>query len=306
MRHSDEHIALWRDEGAVLVPGFLTDAEIAPAISDFEKLYPVGDQAAEAKTVEPPSGGVGNFAIEQFGNLQDFPLMASAQTNLLGLHPALIAFAKDALGTDDVRLYQCHSWAKFTGNADYDQPFHCDYKNHTLTVPSDDRELRTVNFVIYLTDVSDDLGAIHYVPQSVSDPITGADRQWFLDDRPDLQQALKAKEVSGAGPSGSVFAYGIDIYHRGTNLTRPGGHRYTMTASFKAAGNDQIGWSAWPYSFLKPWGPIFANASPEQLACLGVPRPGDQFWTERTLRRAQERWADWDMAPYRAALAVSA
>ena len=36
------------------------------------------------------------------------------------------------------------------------------------------------------------------------------------------------------------------------------------------------------------------------------PRPGDPFWTERTLRRAQERWADWDMAPYRAALAVSA
>ena len=306
MRHTDQQLRAWREEGAVLVPEFLSEAEIAPALADYAKLYPSAGRDAEAKTLDSPSGGVGNFSVEQFGNLHDFPLMASAQTNLLGLHPALIEFAKQALGTEDVRLYQCHSWAKFTGDADYDQPFHCDYKNHTLTVPADDRAMRTISFVLYLTEVSDDLGAIHYVPQSASDPITGPDREWFLDDRPDLQQALKAKEQSGAGPAGSVFAYGIDVYHRGTNLTRPGGHRYTMTASYKAAGNDQIGWSAWPYSFLKPWAPIFANANPEQLACLGVPRPGDSFWTERTLRRAQERWADWDMSAYREALSVPA
>ena len=103
-------------------------------------------------------------------------------------------------------------------------------------------------------------------------------------------------------PAGSVFAYGIDVYHRGTNLTEPGGLRYTLTASYKAAGNDMIGWSAWPYRFLEPWHLIFYNATPEQLACIGVPRPGDGFWTERTLRRTQERWPGWDLTAYREAL----
>jgi hypothetical protein len=113
---------------------------------------------------------------------------------------------------------------------------------------------------------------------------------------------LQAIEQRGPGPAGSIFAYGIDVYHRGMNLTAPGAHRFTLTASFKAAGNDMIGWSAWPFTFLKPWYKIFNNASPQQLACLGVPAPGSAFWTSRTLKRAQERWPDWDMSAYHAAL----
>ncbi len=305
MRHKAEHLAAWRKDGAVLVPYFFSDEEIAPIQADYERLYGRGESDKTAKTHDAPAG-LGSFSPEQFTDLHDFPFAASVETNLIGLHPALIAFAKDALGSDDVRMYQCHTWAKFTGDADYEQPFHCDYNNHTLTVPSDNPSLRTINFVLYFTDVTDDLGAIHYVPQSKGDAVTGEDRASFIANQPELQETLRGREQSGAGPVGSVFAYGIDVYHRGTNLTRPGGHRYTMTASYKAAGNDMIGFSAWPHEFLKPWGIIFANATPEQLACLGVPHPGDPFWTERTLRRAQGRWPDWDMTPYRAAVSAPA
>jgi hypothetical protein len=42
------------------------------------------------------------------------------------MHPALIAFAKATANTPAVHVYQCQAWAKFTGEADYDQPFHCD------------------------------------------------------------------------------------------------------------------------------------------------------------------------------------
>ena len=75
--------------------------------------------------------------------------------NLLSLHPALIALARDLLGVPDVHLYQSHSWAKFTGEADYDQVHHCDFGNHTLTVPSDEAAMRSVDFIIYITDVTD-------------------------------------------------------------------------------------------------------------------------------------------------------
>jgi len=113
-------------------------------------------------------------------------------------------------------------------------------------------------------------------------------------------------EQRGVGKAGSIFAYGIDVYHRGMNLTAPKGYRYTLTASYKAAGNDMIGWSAWPHSFMKPWHLIINHATPEQLACLGIPRPGDPFWTARTLDRAQLRWPDWDLSTYRQGAAISA
>ena len=205
-----------------------------------------------------------------------------------------------------MHLYQAHSWAKYTGATDYEQPFHCDFKNHTLTVPSDNPSELTINCMIYVTDVTLDHGAISYVPQSQSDPITGPNRAMFLDTDPDAQNALQQIEQRGVGPAGSIFAYGIDVYHRGMNLTAPKGHRYTLTASFKAAGNDMIGWSAWPFSFLKPWHIIFDNATPDQLSCLGIPRPGHAFWTPRTLDRAQDRWPNWDMTAYRAAIAANA
>ena len=77
-------------------------------------------------------------------------------------------------------------------------------------------------------------------------------------------------------------------------------------ACFKTAGDDSIGYHAWPFHHLKPWRRIFEHATPEQLACFGVALPGDPFWTAVTLARAQARYPGWDMTPYRAAMAVSA
>jgi len=303
-RFGEEQIRSWQAEGAVLLPGFFEPEEIASARDDMAHVYrDRGPVEGEGRAQVADRGeAVGVFDANQFRNFDDMPFDCSPALNLLGLHPQLIAFAQAALESEHVHLYQSHGWAKFTGEADYEQAFHCDYKNHTLTVPADDRSLRTINFMIYLTDVTEELGAVHYVPQSASDTVTGPDRPMFLDGDFEAQHALKALEKSGAAPAGSVFAYGIDVYHRGTNLTEPGGLRYTLTASYKAAGNDMIGWSAWPYRFLEPWHLIFYNATPEQLACIGVPRPGDGFWTERTLRRTQERWPGWDLTAYREAL----
>ncbi|MGB1503934.1 MAG: phytanoyl-CoA dioxygenase family protein [Acidimicrobiales bacterium] len=299
MRHHDHQIDHWRREGAVVLRDFFTPDELAPVVDDMEAMY---------GHLRPTDAG-GHTELEpalarakQFEHIHDMPFPASPAVNLLGLHPALIATARAALGTDDVRLYQNHTWAKFTGQTDFDQPHHCDFKNHTLTVPGERAVERTINFMIYLTDVTDAHGAIHYVPLSASDPIVGHDRMSFANTADGTLQRLIEVEHSGAAPAGSVFAYGIDVYHRGTNLTAPGAHRFTITASYKAAGNDQIGWSAWPRWFREPWEQVMNHATPEQLTCLGVPAPGDPFWTELTLHRTSARWPEMDLTPYRLAL----
>jgi hypothetical protein len=91
--------------------------------------------------------------------------------------------------------------------------------------------------------------------------------------------------------------------HRGSNLTAVSGRRFSMTVGYKAAGSEHIGFHVWQSTRERPWHLVFDHATPEQLACLGIPRPGDPFWTPRTLRLTQARWPGWNMAEYVAACA---
>lgn len=292
---TDEHIECWHKDGAVVIERFFSEEAIAPIYADYQSLYGVtGLGDGKEKNVKPP-GSVGASHRKQFLNVDILPYQASVEMNLISLHPQLIALAKKLLGVDRVELYQSHTWAKYTGEADYDQAFHCDFGNHTLTVPADESSARTVNFVIYVSDVTDDVGALHYVAKQDAAEVLGTGA---ITATLEQQSALKTRQRSAAGPAGSVLAYGIDTFHRGTNLTKPDGYRYTMTVSFKAAGNSQIGFHVWQFSPERPWHLIFAKATPEQLNCLGIPLPGDPFWTPRTLALTQARWPDWNMSAY--------
>ncbi len=298
-RFTEQNVEAWRTTGFTLIPEFFTAEEIAPVLDDFDLLYGnEGDGDGQAADRKAP-GQLGNFHGRQFKHFDQLPYAASPAINLLTLHPQLIAFAQALLGVPRVHCYQSHTWAKYTGEADYDQPFHCDFGNHTLTVPGEAEAERAVDFVIYLTDVTDDLGALHYVTKPDAEAVLGPG---VLVVPEEAQLALKARERSAAGPSGTLLAHGIDTLHRGTNLTRPGGHRFTMTTAYKAAGNDMIGFHVWQFSPERPWQLVLEHASPEQLAVLGIPEPGDGFWTPRTLAQTRARWPGWDLAPWEAAL----
>ena len=213
-----------------------------------------------------------------------------------------MSFARQALGADHVHLYQCQAWAKFTGDADYDQPFHTDFSNHTLTVPAEDPHLNAVTILCYFSDVTEAHGPAHFVTRPDSARVAGpeASLNGDGDAQARLQAGLRQYERSSAAPAGSIFPYGIDVYHRGTNMTEPKGRRYAVMACFKDAANEAIGYHAWPFHHQKPWARIFDHATPEQLACFGVKLPGHPFWTQTTLQRAQARYPGWDLTPYRA------
>lgn len=301
-RFSQADVDAWARDGAVILPRFFSDEEMAPARTDFDTLYaadaPEGGEPVDLKV----DGKVVMVEPAQFKRSHEMPFQCSPALNLLALHPALIAFARAALGTQDVLLYASQSWAKFTGDTDYDQPFHLDFLNHTLLVPGERPQDRTISFMIYATDVTEGHGAIRYAPKPQGDRICGTDRPAIPN--PAQQDALHGIERSGVAPAGSIFAYATDVYHRGSNLTIPRARRYTLTASYKTAGNDRVGYTAWPrQAQASPWPLIFDNATPHQLACLGVPPPGDPFWTERTLARAQLRYPGWDLGAWRSALA---
>jgi hypothetical protein len=298
-----DHIEAWRRDGGVVIESFFNAEEVAAVQTDFEQVFGRTSGASEGISIKK-DGEIGRFNPAQFTTIQSIPLDCSPALNLIGVHPALIAFAKQALATDDIHLYQCQAWAKFTGDADYDQPFHCDFVNHTLTVPSEDARENSITILCYFTDVTDAHGPANFVTRPDSDAVGGPEMTLSMD--PEVQKRLQAslgqRARSSAGPAGTIFPYTIDVYHRGTNMTAPGGRRYAVMSCFKKAQNDTIAFTAWAHSHMKPWRRIFDHATPEQLACFGVQPPGHPFWTETTLQRAQTRYPNWDLTPYRNAM----
>jgi hypothetical protein len=302
-RFRTEHVETWRRDGCVLIPNFFTGEEVAAVSADFDVVFGRARGGAEPLN-KKKDGELGRFNPAQFATFEAIPFECSPALNLIGVHAALIHFAREALATDRVQLYQCQAWAKFTGDADYDQPFHCDFVNHTLTVPSEESTRNSVTILCYFSDVSEAHGPAHYVRRTDSAKVAGPEGTLSADRETQsrLQDQLKHYARSSAAPAGSILPYSIDIYHRGTNMTAPHGHRYAVMACFKAAGDESIGYHAWQFHHLKPWRRIFEHATPEQLACFGVQPPGHVFWTETTLRRAQKRYPDWDLTPYREAM----
>ena len=303
-RFTPADLDTYRRDGVVIVENFFSPAEVAAVVADFD-LISGRKGESDAPLVKRKEGEFGRFNPAQFTGIQVVPIDCSPALNTIGLHPELMRFAQEALETDEVALYQCQAWAKFTGDADYDQPFHCDYVNHTLTGPSDDIRRNSVTFILLFSDVTEGHGPTHYVTRTDSLAFAGPEATLGGGGEA-LQEKLRAHERSAAGPAGTLFVYGIDIWHRGTNLTAPGGHRYVMTVCYKAARDPSIAFTAWQFHHTKPWRNIVEHASPEQLACFGVQKPGDPYWTEVTLARAQARYPGWDMTPYREALSKPA
>lgn len=302
-RHTSDQLSAWHRDGGVLIERFFTGAEVAAVARDFRAVFE-REQGGETARVHQRDGQSGSFHVSQFATFQAIPFTGAPVLNLIGVHPALMAFAKAALKTDDIHLYQCQAWAKFTGDADYDQPLHCDFVNHTLTVPSEQEAANSLTIICYFTDVTEAHGPMHYVTRPDSEAITGPEGVLITDpiEAGALQEKLLARERSSAAPAGSIFPYGIDVWHRGTNMTAPGGVRFAVMACFKRASDAAIGYHAWPFHNSAPWPEMFNHATPEQLACFGVPRPGLPFWTETTLNRAAMRYPKWDLSPYRQAL----
>ena len=302
-RFGPEHLEAWRRDGGVSIRNFFTPEEVAAVRADFETVFGRVEGAGEA-LVKTQEGQVGRFHPSQFKDILPVPIDCSPALNLIGVHPALIAFAKAALQTDSVHVYQCQAWAKFTGDADYDQPFHCDFSNHTLTAPSEDAHRNSVTILCYFSDVTEAHGPMHYVTRPDSAKVCGPEVSVSQDPEVHarVQRELAPLGRSSAAPAGSVFPYAIDVFHRGTNLTAPQGARYALMTCFKAAGNEAVGFHAWAFHHRQPWSRIFDHATPEQLACFGVQPPGHPFWTETTLARAQARYPGWDLTPYREAM----
>ena len=217
------------------------------------------------------------FTAGAFAGIDLFPY-PSVEWSLLGLSPPIAALAEALLGTASIRLYEAHNWAKYSGATDYDQQLHCDYRNHTPVVPSDDPSLAEVEMFIYIYGVPEELGPTHVVSQHHTRNLP----LWPPDITREEHPEIYTHEVSAAGPAGTVLAYKTSTYHRGTAMSTSGGARFSLKASYRTVSDiwfdkmrltEQLGGS-W-YRFVE-------QATPRQLELVGFPPRGHRYWTSRT------------------------
>ena len=313
-RARDDEVEAWREHGWVLIDGLIGTDEIDAAAADLREAFPgaaeyhadpageterwLGRPAAPRHTYTWPADGPG-FRPEQHVWRAEFPFAGSGRLNRLCVHPAVVDVAERLLQTDDLRLYQVGVSAKYAGLTNYEQPMHTD-RNHSWLPPRAEPPWLHVEAFLYLTDVDAGTAPTHLV--SLRDSVGRSATMPLI--MPAADPEIYAAERPAPGVRGSLLVYRPDVFHRGVNLTRPGGARFLLNVAFKVTGQDWIGFTSIQSRATYPaWEQFVEGSTPRQLELFGFPHPGHPIWDAALLDATSERYRNLDLTPWRTALA---
>ncbi|TDU89930.1 phytanoyl-CoA dioxygenase PhyH [Kribbella voronezhensis] len=292
----------WRARGFVVLPGFLSGEELAPAIGELGRMFPTAEGFHDGTDERR-----GRYVEDEFDGIDVFPF-GSTEFSLLAVHPRIVELAEKLLGRTELRLSSAEAWAKYTGATSYEQELHRDYLNQTILVPSTEDRYQQLELFVFLGDVPEELGPPHLVAYEHTAelpmkpnfyPRSGGSGDFVsTEDNARLYDA----EESGSAPAGTVIAFNTRTFHRGTGLRKPRGARYSMQLIYRPAEADwgqRVGWAA--RSHEPAWYEFVHRATPRQLELFGFPPPGHPFWNDETLTGISQRYPELDTTPWQTA-----
>jgi hypothetical protein len=311
---SDAEVTTWQEAGWVLLDGLIGAEEIDAATSDLRLLFPSSEEYHadsegvterwKGRPVPPkedylwPDDGPG-FRADQQRWMGAFPFAGSGALNRLYVHPSIVDFAERALGSTDIRLYQAHASAKYSGLTNYEQPMHTD-RNHSWLPAGSESPWWNLEGFLYLSDVRPSDNPTRLVSTRATAHINsryGVILPGMEDDE------VYAAERRAPGPRGSYLAYRSDVFHRGAPFESAETARFLAAAAFKHAGQDWIGYDTQQSRSTGPeWTRFVEGSTPRQLELFGFPPPGHPVWTEALLGKTAFRYPELDLEPWRARL----
>jgi hypothetical protein len=308
----DDEVAAWKEDGWVVLEGLVSTDEIDAAAADLRYVFPDPEKFhADPEANWPP--GRSNavlrrhypemptegpaFRPEQHRYSSQFPYYGSGTLSRLCVHPAIVDFMERALENSDLRVYQNQVSAKYAGDANFEQPMHTD-RNHSWLPPRMEPPWWHVESFVYLTDVDEGNAPTSLVRRSDSRG-RSTERIYMPKNDPEIYAA----ERSATGVRGSLLVYRPDVFHRGTDLKRPGSHRFLLNVSYKVAGTDWIGYHTAQSNATHPaWVQFVEGSTPRELELLGFPPPGHPVWTAELVDATSEKYPKLDVEPWRHAL----
>lgn len=308
----DEEVAAWKEDGWILLEGLVATDDIDAAAADLRYCFPDPEKFhADPEGNWPPgrSNAVLNrgypempktgpaFRPEQHRFAKEFPYYGSGALSRLCVHPSIVDFMERALENTDLRVYQNQVSAKYAGDANFEQPMHTD-RNHSFLPPRMEPPWWHVESFLYLSDVDEGTAPTSLVRRR--DSVGRSTNNMYM---PDGDPKLYASERSATGVRGSLLVYRPDVFHRGTDLKRPGSHRYLLNVSYKVAGTDWIGYHTAQSNATHPsWVQFVEMSTPRDLELLGFPPPGHPVWTAELVEQTNEKYPRLDVEPWRRAL----
>jgi len=310
---TDTEVGTWRTQGWVLLEGLVGTEEVDGALDDLHHLFPTGEEfhadpegvarkwqragRAGDEDLFWPEDGPG-FREDQHRWNTEFPFPGSGTLNRLCVHPSVVDFAERALGARDIRLYQSHATASYSGQANYEQPMHID-RNHSWLPAGAEEPWWNLEGFLYLSDVTEEDNPTRVVSKPDSDHVRETTPILMPDTDPDLYAA----EHRAVGVRGSYLAYRSDTFHRGGPFGGEDRARFMLALAFKRAGQDWIGYNQAQSNSTDPeWTTFAEQSTPRQLELFGFPAPGHPIWTESLLARTAVRYPRLDLGPWRRAL----
>ena len=244
--------------------------------ADPEANWPPGRSTAELRRgypEMPPTGPA--FRPEQHRFSTEFPYYGSGALSRLCVHPSIVDFMERALENTDLRVYQNQVSAKYAGDANFEQPMHTD-RNHSWLPPRMEPPWWHVESFLYLTDVDEGNAPTAARPARRFGRSLHATRSTC----PTTIPSCTRPSARPTGVRGSLLVYRPDVFHRGTDLKRPGSHRFLLNVSYKVAGTDWIGYHTAQSNATHPaWVQFVEVSTPRELELLGFPPPGHPVWT---------------------------
>ena len=270
----------------------------------------------------------GELSVKDFGSNGKLEFPTNSILDYLTLNPNIIEIVKKMLNTSEILLAQSTAWGK-KGNTDYsdssnnDQRMHMDYGNNTFLHPPEWNNPEAVAMIIYLSDINDTSGGTACVPRNgdsdelyqppylnmpgigglpfINDKETA--ENYFKENYPEIyqfRQKLYKREKILKPNFGDILFYRLDLWHRGTPV-RQDKVRFVVNLLYKR--KDAICINFWNPGWTRKmyYGEIenlITNLSPEQRGVLGIPLPGDKYWTIQKVQQMELRYPKIDIQPY--------
>lgn len=296
-----EDVDHWEKHGFVIIEKFLSPEEMSDLTEGIYEHMPTYDEFKKDGLVYKKTAisdrigmGGGSAAAMRY----DFPYDNDSM-NELAMHPFLFAFAERLAGTDDLALSNGHLIGKYAGHGDYEQQLHSDLMNNTFVVPCRDKRWIDIPIIVYLTDVTIDLGPTYVVSQ------THTDHRNLVEDGlgnrdPKLFPELYENEIPAVVPAGSVIIYSMRTFHRGSAMKAKEGTRFVQFSGFHSAN---VPWMA-PMDQQHKMGSkemnrFLLHADPRQRQIVGFPPVDSEYWKDPlVVEGVANRYPTMDMRPY--------
>ena len=228
-----EDVDHWNKHGFVIIKDFLTVEEFDKLTEAWKRLVPDWTEfKARPSVYKNYTGTSPRNPSHSTVVRHDFPYSEEA-CNELAVHPYLVALAERLAESDDLALSYGHFIGKHAGRGDYDQQLHSDYGNNTLVTPHPDKKFFHLPIIIYLTDVTPDIGPTKVVSQTLTEP-RGLMKEGGFYPR-DKYPELYENEVSVEVPAGSAVVYSMRTLHRGSAMKAKEGCRMAQFVGFHTA-----------------------------------------------------------------------